>query len=396
MKSTFYAPFHVGSSSNVVDIFSNGYTPEFDLDIKAFSEFIVSNTSLLNAFPYLASCSHNSRGVDPPVLQLPVTALTATTTAVIKETGPYPTDAPAPGKTVRPHFLAQTTTLPQGSLDQGSPNTAKKPIPQQGAPPAQYSPSRQGSDGNPPEASSQASFPFGGTSYKADTSARFVIAEQTLAPAGPAVTISDTPISLAANATAAVTGASTVPIIHDPATGMPTVAPVFTFAGSSYTAGASYAFLIAGQTFTPNGIITISSTPISYAAAGTAVMLGTSTDVLSYATIDPLAAPVITFDGSTYIAATFQDSIIAAQTLMPGGTLSGWGTPLSYTTAGLDVVVGSRTEAVGNGGPSMSGFGGGARSTGGVIGFTGGAAEGRKWSGMGLGIAFGSSLLIAI
>ena len=81
---------------------------------------------------------------------------------------------------------------------------------------------------------------------------------------------------------------------------------------------------------------------------------------------------------------------------MPGGTLSGLGTPLSYTTAGTDVVVGSRTEAVGNGGPSMSGFGGGARSTGGVIGFNGGAAEGRKWSGMGLGIAFGSSLLIAI
>ena len=259
MKSTFYAPFHVGSSSNVVDLFSNGYTPEFDLDTKAFSEFIVSNTSLLNTFPYLASCNYKSRGVGPPGLQLPVTALIATITAVIKENGPYPTDAPAPGNTVRPHFPAQTTTLPQGFLDQGSPNIAQKPNPQQGAPPAQYSPSRRGSDSNPPEEFSQLGIlSFGGTYHKADTSDRFMIAGQTLAPDGPAVTISGTPISLAANATAAVIGASTVPIIHDPAIGMPIVAPVLTFVGSSYTAGASRAFLIAGQTFTPNGIVTIS------------------------------------------------------------------------------------------------------------------------------------------
>lgn len=303
----------------------------------------------------------------------------------------------APGNTVRPHFPAQTTTLPQGSLDQCSPNTAKKPIPQQGAPPAQYSPSRQGSDSNPPEASSQPGIlSFGRTSYEADTSTRFVIAGQTLAPAGPAVTISGTPISLAADDTAAGIGTSTVPIIHDPAIGMPIVAPVLTFAGSSYTAGASHAFLIAGQTLTPNGIVTISGTPISYAAAVTAVIIGTSTEVLSYATIAPLAAPVIIFDGSTYFADTSMDSIIAGQTLMPGGTISVSGTPFSYTTAGTDVVVGSRTEAVGSGGLNMSGSGGGARSTAGVIGFTGGAAEGRKWSGMGLGIAFGSSLLIAI
>ena len=126
------------------------------------------------------------------------------------------------------------------------------------------------------------------------------------------------------------------------------------------------------------------------------MIIGTSTEVLSYATIAPIAAPVITFDVSTYFADTSKDSVIVGQTLMPGGTISVSGTPFSYTTAGTDVVVDSRTKAVGIGELIMSGFGGGVRSTGGVIGFTGGAAEGRKWSGMGFGIAFGSSLLLAL
>ena len=56
--------------------------------------------------------------------------------------------------------------------------------------------------------------------------------------------------------------------------------PLITFGGSKYTADTSANFVIDGQTLAPGGVITINGTPVSYAAAGTDVVIGASTEAV--------------------------------------------------------------------------------------------------------------------
>ena len=188
---------------------------------------------------------------------------------------------------------------------------------------------------------------FRGTSYTADSSSRFVIAGQTVTPAGPAIIVSGTPIKIAPGATAAVIGTETVPIDRSPLIPMATVAPVLTFAGLTYTAGTSSAFVIEGQTLTPGANIEVQGTRISYPSGGSEIVVGTRTEPLSFATIrPPVIAPVLFFDGSTYTADSSSHFIINGQTLAPGGVVTVSGTPISYAAAGTAVVIGASTEQV--------------------------------------------------
>ena len=216
---------------------------------------------------------------------------------------------------------------------------------------------------------------FAGSSYTANSAGQFVISSQTLTP-GEAITISNTPISIAPNGDIAVIGKSTQKLRQSDGT----IVPVLTFDSSTYTADASSRFTINGQTLTPGGHITVSGTPLSYLALGTAIVVGTSTSTLHYATVTPFVAATMTFNGSTYTADASSDFIIAGQTLTPGGIITVSGTPISYAAAGTNVVIGSSTEAIGFRGLFMSGFGsgagGGAGKTSGVE-FTGGAVSWR-------------------
>ena len=485
LRSTFYSPLPQNAAS--------GFFGQFELDAASFSEFLASNTSLVNSIPYLASCSYLTFGVGPPMLQLPAAALTTTVKTTIKENGPYPTSTPAPGSPIRPSVPAQTT-IPiqgsnQGSTDQISPQQGASnqgsPNPEQGSPtqitpsqdspnqvspnqsasnialvdnpnlqegksPAKIQPSQPGpGSGNPtdqgsgpldiipasgsqgapnqasdvpqntsptkvvaapaipyagtiiqPNEASQYDLPeigtlspggpgvttngiiyslapsataivsnginipitpiantpavsaqpgilsFGGTLYTADTSSRFLIAGKTIVPAGPVVTISGTPISIAPGATAALIGTKIVPIVHNPAGDIPTIAPILTFAGSTYTADPSSTFLIEGQTLTPGARIEVQGTQISYPSGGSVVVVGSSTEPLSFATTTPPAvAPVLTFDGSTYTADASSNFNINGQNLAPGGIVTVSGTPISYAAAESAVVIGSSTES---------------------------------------------------
>ena len=438
----------------------------FDLDTKLFSAFLASDTSLLSYVPDFKSCSYLTFGIGPPALQIAAMALTTTAKLTIKETGPYPTNPPAPGSTIRPSVAPQTTTLPQGtnqgssgqeSPNQGSPvqdppnqgasNTdpADKAIPQEGNLPTKAQSSRQGvgsehpgdqgsgpvnsihGSGDPsqtsnilqavptaknmaapaifydgtnvqPNEASQYNFPgigtispggpavttngmayslaasattiisnritipsipvvnapaislqpsilsFAGILYTMDASSRFVIAGQTVTPAGPAITVSGTQISVASGATAAVIGTKTVSIIQDPANDIPIISPVLKFAGSTYTAGTS-GFVIEGQTLPPGANIEVHGTPISYPFDGGEVVIGTSTEPLSYATITPpVVAAIFTFDGSTYTADSSSQIIIDGQTLMRDNIITLSGTPISYAAAGSGVIIGTSTQ----------------------------------------------------
>lgn len=109
------------------------------------------------------------------------------------------------------------------------------------------------------------------------------------------------------------------------------------------------------------GAIIISGTILSYPSGGTAVVIDTSTEALSYATITSSSAATFTFDGSTYTANTSSNFVIAGQTLTPGGVITVSGTPIYYGAAGTDIIVDSSTEAVGLGGLILNGFGSGRR-----------------------------------
>ncbi|KAL2038672.1 hypothetical protein N7G274_008430 [Stereocaulon virgatum] len=68
---------------------------------------------------------------------------------------------------------------------------------------------------------------------------------------------------------------------------------------------------------------------------------------------------VLTFDSSTYTADPSSDFVIAGQTLTPGSGVTVSGTPIYYAAAGMDVAVGSSTDAVVLGGLVVSGVGNG-------------------------------------
>ena len=81
-------------------------------------------------------------------------------------------------------------------------------------------------------------FTVGRKGYTADVSSKLLIEDQTLAPGSTAITLSGTPISLAAGASQAIVGGSTVVIQPAGITPSPGVGyvPTLTFAGSTYSA----------------------------------------------------------------------------------------------------------------------------------------------------------------
>ena len=194
----------------------------------------------------------------------------------------------------------------------------------------------------PAPASSPAVLTFGGSTYTANTASQFVIAGQTLAPGGQ-IAVSGTTLSLAPSANVAVIGTSTQSLT----TSAPSAnAAVLTFAGSTYTANSATQFIVAGQTLTPGGTITASSTVISMPQGTNFAVIGSSTQFLGTASAKPSTAeaPVLTLGGSTYTADASSDFVIASQTLTPGGIITVLGTPISLAPGAADAVVGSSTQ----------------------------------------------------
>jgi hypothetical protein len=114
----------------------------------------------------------------------------------------------------------------------------------------------------------------GGQIITANPTGGLVIDGQTLAPGGPAITVSGTPISLAPGATAIVVGSSTMPII----VGDGNAPTVLTVGGQTIMENPGGAFVIGSQTLAPGGpAITVSGTRISLAPGATDIVIGTST-----------------------------------------------------------------------------------------------------------------------
>lgn len=192
---------------------------------------------------------------------------------------------------------------------------------------------------------------FGTSIYTANSLTHFVISGQTVKPGGPAITVAGTLISLNAAGHTAVIGTSTQSLI---ALSSFQKALALTFAGSIFTANSASQFVVAGQTLTQGGQITVSNIPISLNSDGRIVVIGTSTNYLikSYAPIithAPVSSqdqetPVLTLGRSTFIANMASQFVIAGQTLTQGGQITVSGTPISLAQNGKTAIIGTSTQ----------------------------------------------------
>ena len=197
---------------------------------------------------------------------------------------------------------------------------------------------------------------FGDQTYTASGSTpQFIIASQTLTPNG-VVTVSGTPIHLQSGASAVVIGSSTQPLAPIIASSPNNVvaAEEITFGGKIYTAsGPTPEFVIGGQTLTPNGVITVSGTPIHLQPGASAIVLGSSTQSLAPIITsnldddDVVTAEEMTFGGKTYTAfGSTPEFTIAGQTLTPNGAITVSGTPIRMPPGGSVVIVGGSTQSL--------------------------------------------------
>jgi hypothetical protein len=126
---------------------------------------------------------------------------------------------------------------------------------------------------------------FPGATATLNSASEYIIADQTLEPGGPAITVSGTPISLAPQATAVIIGSSTSILAttpNDQEQRIGKLASVLTLAGATATLNSASEYVVEGQTLTPGGsAITVSGTRISLAPHATAVVIGSTTSALA-------------------------------------------------------------------------------------------------------------------
>ena len=118
---------------------------------------------------------------------------------------------------------------------------------------------------------------FANSTCKADDSTKSAIAGQTLAKGGTII-IGGTQLALDQAGTNVIIGTSTQKLLSTSVTAVQK--HIVTFDGSTYTADSASSFIINSQTLTKGGVITVQGTPISYAVAGTDVVVGTSTEAV--------------------------------------------------------------------------------------------------------------------
>lgn len=233
----------------------------------------------------------------------------------------------------------------------------------------------------PAPTSNPAILTFAGSTYTANTASQFFIAGQTLAPGGT-ITASNTPISLPTGTNIAIIGTSTQTLTTATSTLPPSTeeVPLLTWDGGTYTADASSDFLIASQTLTPGGIITVLGTPIRLAPNADDVVIGSSTQTLSLsATITP--ADIFTVGGEI-VTANPTGFAIAGTEILPGGKgVLVKGTEVSLALGGT-LVLGGSSVVLPTGGPSAGSGAGNGNGIGAGV-FEGG--QGRL-GGMGLGV----------
>ena len=117
--------------------------------------------------------------------------------------------------------------------------------------------------------------------------------------------------------------------------------PVITVGGTTYAPNSLSQYFIASQTLLPGApAIQISSMPVSLAIDASIIVMGTNTVDLT-PTIPTL--PPLKIGSNVYTLNSVSQYVIAGQTLIPGGTITVSGTPISLAVSATEVVIGTST-----------------------------------------------------
>ncbi len=201
-----------------------------------------------------------------------------------------------------------------------------------------------------------------GKTYIPDLTSGYFNGSQTLIPGAAAITIDEIRYSLAPNKAALISISSTIPI----ASASSSLPAALSIAGGLYSKNSAFGYIIGSQTLTPNGpFVTINFIPYfpSTGPSGAALIVGTSTSILSPSVPIDGAGRIIAIGEATFTANSASDFVIDGQTLAPEAAITVSRTEISPSPKGTDVVLGTRTKSVGLGGTILSGFGVGAEST---------------------------------
>lgn len=173
---------------------------------------------------------------------------------------------------------------------------------------------------------------FGSQTFTADSASDYIIDGQTLIPGAPAITISNTRISLAPDASEAVIGGSTETLLSGP------TLPPIVIGSQTFTANEAGAYVIGSQTVTPgaSGIVV----PASLLGAGASLSVYTVAGQVFTAN-----STAFSIDGTTISVGG------------PGVTISG--TPISLQASGI-LDIGNSTitlsSANSTNGPQLAAF----------------------------------------
>ncbi|CAO2650085.1 Nn.00g013770.m01.CDS01 [Neocucurbitaria sp. VM-36] len=170
----------------------------------------------------------------------------------------------------------------------------------------------------------------------------FVISDQTLAPGGPAITVSGTTISLAPSASFVVINGVTSTIANPFAAQI--TAPPLTIGTDVFIPlpGTGTSYLIGSRILTPGGVVVSAGMTISLAPGATALIVNGQTSLIA-PQAQPIItnAPLLTIGSQTYTAVAGTTFVINGQTLTPGGTITVDGTTISLAPGATELIYGS-------------------------------------------------------
>ncbi|KAK5712884.1 hypothetical protein LTR17_017853 [Elasticomyces elasticus] len=206
----------------------------------------------------------------------------------------------------------------------------------------------------------------GGHTFTPASSSAIVIAGQTLQP-GSQTVVAGMTYSLDASASAVAINGVTQDLQP-----VSLATAIFTANGQTFTAGASSAVVIAGQTLQPGSEATIAGTTYSLAPSGSALVVNGATQTpQSLASATPSDAPVFMVNDQTIHEDLSSNAIISGQTLAPGSATVIDGTTYSLEPFATALVVDGTTHTLQPATSSTSGTTGSATQTGSAMSSTG-------------------------
>lgn len=188
-----------------------------------------------------------------------------------------------------------------------------------------------------PTVTPQAVLTFGFQRIRSDESAAYVLDGSTLTPGGSPITVSGTPVSIDEYRETAVIGSSTQ-VLTTPAL----TPPPIRVDGRQISPDEQGNYVIDHQTLKPDGgAVTYHGTRIAFIKTPSAVVIGTSTQVLRPGISN---THIITFERQIYTADSQGAYSIEGQLLSPNGSPITISTPIQLISHGDAIVVGTSTQ----------------------------------------------------